>query len=478
MKPTVRVRFAPSPTGHLHIGNARTAILNWIFARKHQGVFVLRIEDSDRERSTASAEPAILEDLQWLGLNWDEGPQVGGDHGPYHQSQRLHLYAEYLNVLRTQGNAYPCYCKEEELEAKRQVALQRGENPRYDQKCLSLSTDEIRSFEKEGRKPVWRFRARRGEVKWEDLLKGEISFDGESFGDFVVVRPDGAPVYNFAAVVDDGLMKITHVIRGDDHVSNTPKQILIHEAFGWPLPQFCHIPMILGPDRTRLSKRHGATSMAELRIKGYLPKALINFLSLLSWSAESGDEVLPLERIIAEFDTKRMSKSPALFDPLKLNWMNGIYIRDMAIDELVQAALPFLQDSSLDTSHEFQLQKALELTRGGIETLSQFPEALEPFFRQQVQLTDGEASEIASRDSSQKIYWAFLRLLQNYDSMDSATFRMIMKQLQKETGIMGNELWVPIRVALMGRVHGPDLPASAEILGKQKCERFVRSLVY
>lgn len=477
MDNAVRVRFAPSPTGHLHIGNARTAILNWIFARKHNGVFVLRIEDTDAERSTDASEQSILEDLRWLGLNWDEGPEEGGEFGPYRQSQRLPLYQSYLNVLRESGQIYPCYCTDVELEAKRQAALQRGENPRYDQRCLSLSAPEIEAFEAEGRRPVWRLRARRGEIKWDDLLKGEISFDSEYFGDFVIMRPDGTPVYNFAAAVDDGLMKITHVIRGDDHVSNTPKQILLYEALGWPIPKFCHIPMILGPDRTRLSKRHGATSVEELRSKGYLPKALVNFLSLLSWSSESGEEVLSLERLIDEFDIFRMSKSPAVFDLVKLNWMNGVYIREMELTELVQAAQPFLHNYPFEISDKEKLMGALALVREGVETLSQLPEALEPFFRPQIQLADGEAIEISAKDSSQKIYWAFLRALQNYDNFDSGTFRLIMKQVQKETGMMGKDLWVPIRVALTGKVHGPDLPASAEILGKEKCEKFIRALV-
>ncbi len=473
----IRVRFAPSPTGHLHIGNARTAILNWIFARKYGGRFILRIEDTDIERSTVASEETILDDLKWLGLNWDEGPEVGGDFGPYRQSQRLQLYDSHLNLLKEKGHVYPCYCSEEELETKRQAALQRGENPRYNQKCLSLSKSEIKSLEAEGRKPAWRFRVRKGEVKWDDLLKGEISFDSEYFGDFVIVRSDGMPVYNFAAVVDDGLMKITHVIRGDDHVSNTPKQILMQEAFGWPLPKFCHIPMILGPDRTRLSKRHGATSVDELRAKGYLPQTLVNFLSLLSWASESGDEVLPVERIIGEFAINRMSKSPAVFDIVKLNWMNGVYIREMDLALLVQTVQPFLKNPLIDLRDESKLRKAIELLRESVETLNQFSDALDILYREEVKLNDDEAIEIISRKSSQKVYWAFLRSLQNFDSLDGGTFRTIMKQVQKEAGIIGKDLWVPIRVALTGKIHGPDLAGIVEILGKEKCEKFVRSLV-
>ncbi len=472
----IRVRFAPSPTGHLHIGNARTAILNWIFARKYQGKFILRIEDTDAERSTATSEQSILDDLKWLGLNWDEGPEEGGDFGPYRQSQRLPLYQSHWNFLKEKGQIYPCFCDEEELEAKRQAALQRGENPRYDRKCLSLSAAEIKSLAAAGRKPAWRFRVRKGEIKWDDLVKGEIVFDSEYFGDFVIVRPDGMPVYNFAAVVDDGLMNITHVIRGDDHVSNTPKQILIYEAFGWPLPAFGHIPMILGPDRTRLSKRHGATSVGELRANGYLPQTLINFLSLLSWSSESGDELLSRERLIDEFDFSRMSKSPAVFDIIKLNWMNGVYLRAMEIKNLAASARPFFQNYPIDISDETKLANAIELVRDSVETLKQLPAAVEPFYRNELKLA-AEAKEISLRESSQKIYWAFLRALQNCDRLDADAFRAIMQQVQKETGMMGKELWAPMRVALMGKTHGPDLAMAAQVLGKEKSESFVRSLL-
>jgi glutamyl-tRNA synthetase len=476
MSNEVRVRFAPSPTGHLHIGNARTAILNWIFARKHGGKFILRIEDTDSGRSTAASEQSILEDLRWLGLNWDEGPEIEGGYGPYRQSQRLQLYQSQLELLKEKGRVYPCYCSAEELELKRQEALQRGENPRYDQKCLSLTAEEIRSLEAEGRAPVWRFRVREGDVKWQDMLKGEISFDAEYFGDFVIVRPDGMPVYNFAAAVDDGLMQISHVIRGDDHVSNTPKQILMHEAFGWNIPCFCHIPMILGPDRTRLSKRHGATSVDELRVAGYLPQTLINFLSLLSWSSETGDEVLSIERLIREFDTDRMSKSPAVFDIVKLNWMNSVYIREMPLPKLVEQTRPFLRHADFDFSDEEKLASAITVVRESVETLQQIPEAIEIFYRAEPQISD-EASEISRKESSQKIYWAFLRALQNCDTFDRQNFREIMKHIQKETGVMGKDLWVPIRISLTGKLHGPDLPATAEVLGKATCEKFVRSLV-
>ncbi|MFQ5771621.1 MAG: glutamate--tRNA ligase, partial [bacterium] len=464
MERTPRLRFAPSPTGHLHIGNARTAILNWIFAKQSNGKFILRIEDTDVERSTEASEQSIFEDLKWLGLDWDEGPIVDGEYGPYRQSERLPIYREYLNTLKRKEKVYPCFCTEEEIANKRQAALDRGENPRYDRKCLELSKKEKQALKQSGRKPVWRFLVQPGEIKLTDLVKGPLSFEGENFGDFIIVRADGIPTYNFAAAVDDATMEITHVIRGDDHVSNTPKQILIYQTLSYPIPRFCHIPMILGPDRTRLSKRHGATSINDFKSKGYLPEALINYLSLLSWSSESGNEILSLEKLIEEFDFNRMSKSPAIFDRVKLNWMNGIYIRNLDIDKLVNITRPFLQRTEFDLRDNNKLKQILLIIRDGIENLSQISDAVEPFFREKVQIRDGKAIALSSKDTSQKIYWAFLRYLQKYGELNEDTFRSIMKQVQKETGIMGKDLWVPIRIALTGEMHGPELPKVAAIL--------------
>lgn len=477
MESEVRVRFAPSPTGHLHVGNARTAILNWIFARQNKGQFILRIEDTDVERSTEHSEQSIFEDLEWLGLNQDEGPKIGGAYGPYRQSERSVIYPEYLNILKNSGKAYPCFCTDEVLEEKRKTAMAQGETYRYDRRCLTLSENEKRDFEKAGRVPVWRFQVPGGQVNWLDLVKGELSFDAENFGDFVIVRSDGTPTYNFAAVVDDALMKITHVIRGDDHVSNTPKQILIYQALNFQLPRFGHIPMILGPDRTRLSKRHGATSINEFQAKGYLPEALINFLSLLSWSSESEEEILTIERLIREFDFERMSKSPAIFDTEKLNWMNGVYIRQLPIERLVGLAIPFLQGLDLNGKDKEKLGKALSIVQDAIEYLSQIPEMISPFYQDQIQPKDGQAIALYSKETSQKVYWAFLRNLKHYEHLQAETFRVIMKSVQKETGVMGKDLWMPIRVALTGKLHGPDLPNVAEILGKDKCEKFVRNLI-
>jgi glutamyl-tRNA synthetase len=472
-----RVRFAPSPTGHLHIGNARAAILNWLFAKHSGGVFILRIEDTDIERSTKESEASIFHDLRWLGLNWDEGPDVGGGFGPYRQSERLAIYSQHAEELIAKGHAYYCYCTPAELEARRETAMQAGHQPRYDGRCKHLSPGERAAKEKAGVKPVVRFIRPEKEITFTDLAKGNITFPPDALGDFVILRSDGVPTYNYAAALDDHLMQITHVIRGDDHVVNTPKQIMIYEAFGWALPQFCHIPMILGPDRERLSKRHGATSVADYAQKGYLPEALVNFLSLLSWSSESGEEILSRERLIKEFNFNRLSPSAAVFDVVKLNWMNGVYIRNMNLHELTNACLPYLQKAGYRLPDHETLQKMIRLVRDGLEHLSQIAEKLEFFFVDEVRITDGAAIGMVQTEAAEKVYWSFLRQLDKYDALTAEAFRELMKVVNKETGVMGRDLWMPIRIALTGQLHGPDLATVVEIFGKEKCREFVQKLV-
>lgn len=477
MNSTPRVRFAPSPTGHLHIGNARTAILNWLFARHGNGTFILRIEDTDEERSTRESEESILQDLRWLGLNWVEGPEAGGNFGPYRQSERLPIYHEHSDRLLKEGKAYLCYCTPEELEARRTAMLEAGQAPKYDGRCRYLSTDQRQTYEREGRLPAVRFITPEKEIKFGDLVKGDVTFPPESQGDFVLLRSDGLPTYNFACVVDDHLMEISHVIRGDDHVSNTPKQILLYEAFGWRPPQFAHIPMILGPDRQRLSKRHGATSVDAYANKGYLPAALINFLSLLSWSSESGEEILHLERLVREFDLSRVTHAAAIFDVAKLNWMNGVYIRTLPVDSLVDAVLPYLQKAGYKLPARSVLSAMVALVKDGLEYLEQIIEKLEMFFVETPSFTNGEARELVQREASQKIFWSFLRALDDFDELDANNFRKMMKQVQAETGVMGRELWMPIRAALTGQLHGPELPMVAQIFGREKCRRLLQEVL-
>lgn len=473
-----RVRFAPSPTGHLHIGNARTAILNWLFARHTGGKFILRIEDTDPERSLESYIDQIVEDLRWLGLHWDEGPVVGGDFGPYRQSQRLEIYQQYVKKLLDEGKAYYCYCTPEELERMKKESHSRGEAGFYNRRCLHLTEEEREKFISEGRKPAVRYKVPDNEeVIFNDIVKGELRFETENISDFVIVRSEGIPTYNFAAVVDDGLMKISHVIRGDDHVSNTPRQILLYQALGFELPQFAHIPMILGQDRTRLSKRHGATSLDQYRLKGYLPEALINYLSLLSWSSSTGDEILSIQRLIDEFDFSRMSKSAAMFDFEKLNWINGQYIRAAELDRIVQLAKPYFELAGFPVDDEKKIRKIVAAVREKIETLDQIIDHVTIFFQEKVVIEDSDAKEMIRLDSSQKVFWSFLRTLRTIAELDRENFKDIMKIVQKETGVMGKNLWMPLRIALTGQMHGPDLPVTAEIFGKEKCEKLVERAI-
>ena len=317
---TVRVRFAPSPTGYLHVGGARTALFNWLFARQHGGVFVLRIEDTDLARSTEESTQAILDSLQYLGLDWDEGPKKGGSFGPYFQSERLELYKKYANQLMEMGRAYKCYCTPEELDKKREEQIKRGEGTHYDRHCLHLSEEEKARLEEEGRIPVIRFKSLdEGVTEVDDLIRGLVRFDNVAqVDDFVIMKSDGMPTYNFAVVIDDALMQISHVIRGEDHLSNTPKQIQIYQALGFPVPKFAHIPMILGPDRALLSKRHGATSVMQFKENGYLSPAMVNYLALLGWSYDDSQTIFPIPELVEKFSLDKVSKNPAVFDIQKL----------------------------------------------------------------------------------------------------------------------------------------------------------------
>ena len=477
MTEQVRVRFAPSPTGHLHIGNARTAIMNWIFARHSNGVFVLRVEDTDMERSSEASEKSILQDLRWLGLDWDEGPEVGGEYGPYRQSERLDLYKKYTEQLLKSGHAYHCYCTPEELDAEKKKALAAGAPVMYSGRCRTLTQEQKQRFEAEGRTPVVRMKYPEQPLSFTDLVKGELSFPPESNGDFVIVRADGVPTYNFAVVIDDGLMRISHVVRGDDHVSNTPRQLAVYHALGWNLPAFAHIPMILGPDRTRLSKRHGATSVDMYAQQGYLPEALINFLSLLGWSSESGDEILSLQRLIEEFDFSRVSKSPAIFDVEKLNWMNGVYIRETDPARLAELCLPYLKKAGYKLPEQPVLEKIVAAVAKSMERLEDVIARAELFFTDDIQPENEEAARFLNKETTQKVFWSFLRQLDRIEVLNADTFRKIMKTVGPETGVIGKDRWMPVRIALTGQAHGPELPAVVEIFGKQRCYRLIKSRI-
>ncbi|HHV71565.1 MAG TPA: glutamate--tRNA ligase [Clostridia bacterium] len=473
----VRVRFAPSPTGYLHIGGARTSLFNYLFAKKHNGTFVLRIEDTDLERSTAEYEQAILEELRWLGLNWDEGPLVGGDYGPYRQTERLEIYHKYVNQLIEEGHAYYCFCTKEELDKEREERLARKEMPIYSGRCRNLTPEQIEKFRAEGRTPTVRFRVPEHKIiVVDDLVRGKIEFNTDLIGDFVIVKPDGVPIYNFAVTIDDVTMKITHVIRGDDHVSNTPKQIMIYDALNFPQPKFAHISMILGPDRTRLSKRHGATSLTHYREMGFLPEALVNYLALLGWSPESGEEFFTLDQLIQEFSLDRVAKNPAVFDNDKLKWMNGHYIRKSPLKRIVDLAIPYLQKAGFvgdDLSGE-EYERVTAIVKAAVERLnvvSEITEHAEVFYKDELPPLGEKERKILQEPQVPQVFDLVCTKLENLSDFSSESVLEMLKETIKESKLSGRKVMMPLRVALTGRTSGLELYDIISILGKDRAIR-------
>lgn len=464
---SVRVRFAPSPTGHIHVGNTRTALFNYLYARNMGGTFVLRIEDTDFERSSLESEKLIYEDMQWLLMDWDEGPVKGGDFGPYRQTERFDLYNSYVEKLLESGDAYRCFCTKETLDAERDAAQAAKENYNYSGRCRNLSEEEVQANIKAGKPFSIRFNVKKDVVRVSDAIKGEIDFNTNMFGDFIIVRPDGAPIYNFVVVIDDALMNISHVIRGDDHLNNTPKQILIFEALGFELPVFIHIPMILGPDKSKLSKRHGNTSVEQFREQGYLADALFNYLALLSWSDEQEREILSKDELIKVFSLDRVSKSAAIFDFEKLKWMNGIYIRTKDKVELTDLCLPFMiKDGLFNAEYAGQnrekIESMIETVKDKLELLSDASEQLASYFS--LGEYDESAEEILKLETTPAVFNAFKEKINGKENLTAEEYKEITKDIQKETGAKGKALFMAIRVGISGRTKGPDMDKLATIL--------------
>ncbi|NPV44197.1 MAG: glutamate--tRNA ligase [Firmicutes bacterium] len=468
----VRVRFAPSPTGHLHIGGARTALFNLLFARRHGGTFILRIEDTDLKRSSYESEEVIIRDLQWLGIDWDEGVVKGGEFGPYRSTERRHIYKEYVDKLLKEGKAYYCYCTPEELEEERKNLLKKGQMPRYMGKCRYLSPEEIKAFEEQGRKPVIRFKVPDDQlIVVDDMVRGKVEFDSSGIGDFVIVKSDGIPVYNFAVVIDDYLMKITHVIRGEEHLSNTPRQILIYDALGMEIPKFAHVSLILGKDRTKMSKRHGATWVEQYRDEGYLPEAIINFLALLGWSPESEQEIFSMEELCRQFSLDRVAKNPAVFDIDKLKWMNGYYIRNSSTERITEMAVPYLLKAGYikerDAEERFSwLNDIVDAVKESLTVVSEVAEKTRLFFEDFVNPEDDEAREVLKQDHIPHLIEVFREKVNQAPEVDEGFLNRVFKEIQKETGIKGRKLFMPVRVLLTGQTHGPELGRILMILGK------------
>ena len=468
MSAKIRVRFAPAPTGLLHIGNARTALFNFLFAKRCQGTFVLRIEDTDLERSTDASFERIIEDLKWLGILWDEGPDRGGPVGPYRQSQRFSIYREFADRLCQEGKAYKCFCSEERLEKLRKEQLSKGKMPRYDGRCRSLSQEEIAKMESSGLCPVLRFHVGRGPILFEDLIHGKMNFDSAGMGDFIIVRSDGMAAYNFACVIDDHSMQVTHVIRGEDHLSNTPRQILLYQALSWAAPVFAHHPLILGPDRSPLSKRHGATAVSQYREEGFLPEALRNYLLLLGWTPPSGQETLSLEKMVDEFSIQDVSRSAPIYNRKKLEWLNSFYIREKGDGQLSEILIPYLQKAGIqsDQINPQRLDQISGILKENLVILSQVEEYFGIFFNEKFSFEDG-ARAVLRDPKNRETLCSILSTLEESSEPGSGEEALLI-QLEKRTGRKGKELFAPLRAAVTGKTKGPELAKTLPLLGKER----------
>ena len=452
----MRLRFAPSPTGHLHVGNARTALFNWLLARGRKGTLILRIEDTDLERSTRESEQAILEDLRWMGLQWDEGVEVGGPFGPYRQTERMQSYADHTRRLLQEGKGYYCFCSPETLEAHRKAQLAAGLPPKYAGTCRSIPTEEAGRRVAAGEKPVVRLRVPDNRnVTFNDVVRGEVSFHTDVIGDPVLVRSDGVPAYNFAVVVDDALMKVTHVIRGEDHISNTPRQVLLYEAFGYTPPVFAHLSLVMGPDHAPLSKRHGATSVDEFRRKGYLPEALVNYLALIGWSPGNNEELLPADELARRFRLEDVAHSAGVFDEDKLAWANRHYLKLCTPERLAALAEPYLRERGFlvgepSVQSKAWLEWVLPNVAGSVDRLLQLPDRIETVFRWRAPAIADEEERVVAPVLAEV-------LLDAPKLVDRDTFRAAANRVKDRTGLKGKALFHPIRTILTGAQEGPEL---------------------
>ena len=475
MTEAVRVRFAPSPTGHLHIGGARTAIYNWAFARHHGGTFVLRIDDTDRERSTDENTQAIIRSLRWLGLDWDEGPEVGGEFGPYYQMQRTDTYGEALEVLKANGHAYPCFCSPEELEAKRTAARDEsgGGASGYDLTCRGIDRAAAMARVDSGEPHVWRVAVPldRGDIIFDDAIRGETRFPGDAMDDFILVRTDGTPTYMFASVVDDWTMRITHIIRGDDHLSNTPRQIVVYEALDAEVPTFAHMSLIFGADGKRLSKRHGATSVESYRDMGYLSEVLLNYLAGLGFSIDGETTIFDRDTLIREFDLARVSTSPGVWDPEKLDWMNGLYLRDMPAEEFADRMAPWLEAEGLigpgeaDTRREWFARLA-PLIAERTKRLDEVADRVRFLFVEPA--LEGDAvDKVLSTEGAGRSLQAAEKALSD-GAWSVADIEAALRELPEQLGLKPKAVFQAVRVAITGSTVSPPLFESIELLGKER----------
>jgi len=481
MTSSVRVRFAPSPTGYPHVGNIRTALFAWLFARHHGGSFIVRIEDTDVARKVKGAVEAILDSLRWLGLDWDEGPEVGGNYGPYFQSQRLELYRYAAQQLISQGGAYYCYCSPQRLEEMRAEQVRRKQPPGYDRHCRDLSEEVWAQKAAEGITPVIRFKTPlKEQTRFRDLIWGEVVFENSTIDDLILLKSDGYPTYNLANVVDDHEMKISHVIRAEEFLSSTPRHVLLYQALGFELPQFAHMPMLFGADRAKLSKRHGAVSINEFQKQGYLPEAMLNFLALLGWSLDDRTEILSRQELIDNFSLERVSRTAAIFNRDKLNWMNGVYIRSLSLEDFTRQALPFL-DGGLPPEVKRPLsidyvRQIMPLIQERAKTLAEVAELSRFFFIEQL---DYDASLLMGKDMSRQSTSQALEVAQQrlgkLEAFDTEPLEALLRPLAVELGLKTGQLFGTLRVAVTGQTAAPPLFQTMAVLGKEQCLRRIEA---
>ena len=478
----VRVRFAPSPTGYLHIGGLRTALFNYLYARHTGGDMLLRIEDTDRTRFVEGALENLLKALKWSGIEIDEGVMLDengkvtqkGDCGPYIQSERVEegIYDKYIDQLIEEGKAYYCFCSQERIDKVRDQQRADGLTPKYDGLCRSIPLEEAKKRVEAGEPHTVRLKLPvNRDITFNDKIKGKITFNTDDQDDQVLIKRDGFPTYHFAVVVDDHLMGITHVVRGDEWISSTPKHVYLYEAFGWKAPEYIHLPTVLNKDHKKYSKRNGDGMVEDFIEEGYMAEGLINFLALLGWSPDSEEEIFTMKQLAEQFDFDRVNKTGAVFDKRKLDWVNGHYVRELSVDELTEKIKPFMVKSGLiDESYPEDKLKLLAATwQSAIDKFSDAPELSKNYFIDDKEMTwDEEAVEAIKTDDAKKLIDSFLNHLEEIDEIDEEFASTIMKKIQKETGIKGKNLWFPVRAAITGSVHGPELSNAFVIMGKEK----------
>ena len=474
-----RVRFAPSPTGYVHIGSLRTALYDFLYAKGKQGKYILRIEDTDRSRFVEGALENLIKSLEWAGVKHDEGVFLEngkivqkGNYGPYIQSERLDLYKEYINKLLDKGLAYRCFCSKERLDKVREEQKKRGETPMYDKHCRGLSQEEIQNNLDEGKDYVIRLKIPEDEdVNFKDLIRGDIAINSKEIDDQVLIKSDGFPTYHFAVVVDDHLMKISHVIRGEEWLTSTPKQVILYNYFGWEVPEFVHLPTVLNKDKKKLSKRQGDVSVSDFKDKGYLPEALVNYLALVGWSPKGNNEIFSMEELINEFSFENVSKTGGVFDVEKLNWVNSQYIKNYDNEKLYKLIKPFVVKEELLNEEEYLnkkdwLIKIIDLVKEKISYLEEIDSHIQMFMGKEVN-ADDEVKEVLSNDGVRELIHAFIKNLEAIEEVDEEFTKNIFKKLQKETGAKGKNLYMPLRGAVTGQLHGPDMGKTFIILGKE-----------